>query len=182
MTDLVLTYNDVLQAVRTSRCVTPKKRNPAKTRIGVYGETFQHAVARLADKLGAPFRVVMHLVRQLRVQHKLNYVGKRLVPTSDYDRSYVDKRLPVVPAATHEVTDLITQPAPADTYVDPELMRWPEYLDQQNVPTGDLFRQAIWGSGTVPTTPGTARWHKEREACKANHPAGNRMTSLVGVA
>jgi len=158
MTEMVLTYNDVLRAVRTSRCVTTKKRNSAKTRVGIYGETFQHAVARLAAKLGAKFRVVMQHVINLQAQHKLSYVNKRLVPTGDHDRSYIDKRLPVIPAATHEVIDLITRPAPADRDVDPELTRWPEYLDQLNVPTGDLSGRPSGGATlSRPTARTTGR-------------------------
>lgn len=180
MTELVLTYNDVLRAVRTSRCVTTKKHNPAKTRIGVYGETFQHAVSRLADKLGAPFRVVMQFVTDLQAKHKLNYVNKRLVATSDHDRSFVDKRLPVIPAATREIVGLISEPASASIDVDPELARWPEYIGQQNIPTGDLFRQAIWGSDIVPIDNEDGWQARSREDVMSDHPSS--MTRGLRVA
>ena len=172
MSDLVLSPNDILQAVRTSKCATAKKRKPAKVRVGVYGPTLPSAITRLAKKLEASYTMVSSLVNKLLNQGVLQFVGKRLMPTRSARNTKMISRTAIVTAITFDLNDSTTF-APsnsAEKFDNPELARWLDvYGDQLDVPPGDLFRQAAWGSGFVPALDD---WQKRsRDAVMADHPS-----------
>jgi hypothetical protein len=168
------TYHEIVQAVRSSRCMTSKKQNPAKKRVGIYGPTLERAKSRLAGKLKVSDKIIPMIsmyVDELLRRGKLRFTGNRLTIVKGRDKMH--KRNRSIPAPAVDINVIgVFHATPADSSVDARLAAWPEYASELGEPTGDLFRRYIWGDEVVPTVD-AEKWLKKRTENMANHPSAS---------